>query len=136
MAKSKRVPRLLASELEILEMLWRSESVTIVEAQRAMHEQAAYTTIQTRLNRMVKKGLVRKSRSSPAKYSAGISSEEVTSHDLGLLVEKVTRGRVVPLVAHLVKDRSLTATEVSELRKLIAEAEKNTTSKGRKRGES
>ncbi len=136
MAKSKRIPRLLASELEILEMLWRAESVTIVEAQRALSKQAAYTTVQTRLNRMVKKGLVRKSRSSPAKYSAGISAEDVTSQDLRLLVEKVTRGRVVPLVAHLVKDRSLSATELCELRKLIEEAEKNTSTKRRKRGES
>jgi len=136
MAKSKRMPRLLASELEILEMLWRAESVTIVEAQRAMREQAAYTTVQTRLNRMVKKGLVRKSRSSPAKYSAGITAAEVTSHDLRLLVDKVTRGRVVPLVAHLVKDRSLTATELCELRTLIDEAEKNAPSRERKRGDS
>ena len=136
MAKSKRMPRLLASELEILEMLWRAESVTILEAQQAMSGQAAYTTVQTRLNRMVKKGHVRKSRSSPAKYSAGISPEDVASQDLRLLVEKVTRGQVVPLVAHLVKDRALSATELSELRKLVDEAEKKTSSKGRKRGES
>ncbi len=94
-----------------------------------MSEPVGYTTVQTRLNRMVKKGIVRKSRSSPAKYSAGISPEDVTSQDLRLLVEKVTRGQVVPLVAHLVKDRSLSATELSELRKLIEEAEYNASTK-------
>ncbi len=87
----KHVPRLLASELEILEMLWRTEGVTIVEGQRALGGQAAYTTVQTRLNRMVKKGVVKRSSGTPAKYSAAIAPEDVTSFDLNLLLEKVNR---------------------------------------------
>jgi len=131
----KQVPRLLASELEILEMLWRSGSVTIVGAHRALGEQVGYTTVQTRLNRLVKKGVVRRSRSRPAKYSAGIAPEDVTSRDLDLLLEKVSRGRVVPLVAHLVRDRSLSASEIEELKRLINDAERQTRSQQRKRGE-
>ena len=60
-----------------------------------------YTTVQTRLNRMVKKGIVRRSRTTPAKYSAGLTPDEVSGRDLDLLLEKVSGGRVVPLVAHL-----------------------------------
>ncbi len=131
----KQVPRLLASELEILEMLWRSGSVTIVEAQRALGEQVGYTTVQTRLNRLVKKGVVRRSKSRPAKYSAGIAPEDVTSRDLDLLLEKVSRGRVVPLVAHLVRDRSLSDSEIEELKRLISDAERQTRAQKRKRGE-
>ena len=123
MAK-RQVPRLLASELEILEMLWRAESVSIVEGQRALEGQTGYTTVQTRLNRLVKKGVVKRSRSKPAKYSAAIRPEDVATGDLDLLLEKVSRGRVLPLVAHLVKDRTLTVDEVGELRQLIADAER------------
>lgn len=122
--RKKEVPRLLASELEILEMLWRAGSVTIVEGQRALGGDVGYTTVQTRLNRMVKKGVVKRSRSKPAKYTAAIQPEEVTSSDLDLLLDKVSRGSVMPLVTHLVKDRSLTCEEMDELKKLIAEAEK------------
>ena len=129
MAKAS-TPRLLASELEILEMLWREKSVTIVEGQRALNTDAGYTTVQTRLNRMVKKGVVKRSRGTPAKYSAAISPEDVTSVDLNLLLEKVSRGKVVPLVAHLVKDRSLTDIEIQQLKQMIAEAETQAQQKG------
>ena len=122
--RKKEVPRLLASELEILEMLWRAGSVTIVEGQRALDVDVGYTTVQTRLNRMVKKGVVKRSRSKPAKYTPAIQPEEVTSADLDLLLDKVSRGSVMPLVTHLVKDRTLTCDEMDELKKLIAEAEK------------
>lgn len=121
--RKKDVPRLLASELEILEMLWRAGSVTIVEGQRALSADAGYTTVQTRLNRLVKKGAVNRSRSKPAKYSAAIQPEEVASKDLDLLLNKVSHGSVLPLVTHLVKDRTLTVEEMDELKKLIKEAE-------------
>jgi predicted transcriptional regulator len=122
--QKKDVPRLLASELEILEMLWRAGSVTIIEGQRSLGGDVGYTTVQTRLNRMVKKGVVKRSRSKPAKYTAAIQPEEITSSDLDLLLDKVSRGSVMPLVTHLVKDRALTCDEMDELKKLIAEAEK------------
>ena len=105
-------------------MLWRAGSVTIIEGQRALGGDVGYTTVQTRLNRMVKKGVVKRSRSKPAKYTAAIQPEEVTSSDLDLLLDKVSRGSVMPLVTHLVKDRALTCDEMDELKKLIAEAEK------------
>jgi len=121
--------RLLASELEILEMLWREKSVTIVEGQRALSGNAGYTTVQTRLNRMVKKRLVKRSRHKPAQYSAAFEPDAVAASDLDLLLEKVSRGKVLPLVAHLVKNRSLSMDEISELKQLISDAEKQSKSK-------
>ncbi len=84
----KHVPRLLASELEILEMLWRTEASRLLKVSEHLGAQAAYTTVQTRLNRMVKKGVVKRSSGTPAKYSAAIAPEDVTSFDLNLLLEK------------------------------------------------
>lgn len=135
MAKRQKVARLLASELEILDMLWRTKSVTIAEAREGLGGDIGYTTVQTRLNRMVKKGIVRRSRTTPAKYSAGITPDEVTEQDLDLLLEKVSGGRVVPLVAHLVKDRGLSSAEIDELKRLIRAAEQESRSTERKRGE-
>ncbi|MCA9188390.1 MAG: BlaI/MecI/CopY family transcriptional regulator [Pirellulaceae bacterium] len=124
----KNVPRLLASELEILEMLWREDGVTIVQAQRALSGKPGYTTVQTRLNRLVKKGIVKRSRTKPAKYAAAIKAEDVATSDLDLLLARVSQGRVLPLVRHLVKDRSLGEQEIAELKRLIAEAERQKTS--------
>jgi len=120
----KKRLRLAAGEIEILEMLWRENSVTISQAHRSLARTVGYTTVQTRLNRLVDKGLVRKTGSHPAKYSAGIKPEEVSRHDLDVLVKSVTAGHVVPLVAHLVKDRELSSDEIRELKQLILEAER------------
>jgi BlaI family transcriptional regulator, penicillinase repressor len=124
--KKTETPRLLASELEILEMLWRTGPVTIVEAQRAMPGEIGYTTVQTRLNRLCKKNAVKRSKESPARYSAAIKPEAVANGDLNILLDKVSGGQVVPLVAYLVKDRTLTSAEIDELKQMIAEAESKT----------
>ena len=122
MAKKRVTPRLAAGEMEILQMLWREGGVTISEAQRAMDRPVGYTTVQTRLNRLVAKGVVARSKSRPAKYRAAVTPEDVSARHLDLLVERASGGSVVPLVAHLVKDRTLTREEVSQLKKLIEEA--------------
>ena len=41
-----------------------------------------------------------------------------------MLVERVTGGRIVPLVAHLVKDRELSEDEIRELKQLIDDVER------------
>ena len=113
--------RLAAGEIEILEMLWREKSVTIAQAHAAFGQAVGYTTMQTRLNRLVDKGLVRKTGLHPAHYQAAIQPEEVSKRDLDVLVQRVTGGRVVPLVAHLVKDRELSEEEIRQLKHLIDE---------------
>jgi predicted transcriptional regulator len=124
MARSRKRLRLAAGELEILEMLWRMKSVSISQAHEALGRRVGYTTVQTRLNRLVDKRLVRKSGAHPAMYRAAIQPEEVSRQDLDLLVNRVTAGRVVPLVAHLVKDRELSAEEIHQLKQLIDEVER------------
>ena len=115
--------RLSAADMELLEMLWRQGAVTLSEAHRALGLPIGYTTVQTRLNRLVRKGLAKRSDDRPTKYSAAIERREIAEHDLSLLIERVSGGSVVPLVAHLVRDRSLTAPQIAELKRLLDEAE-------------
>ncbi|MEZ6069575.1 MAG: BlaI/MecI/CopY family transcriptional regulator [Pirellulales bacterium] len=122
--------RLAAGELEILEMLWREQSATIREAQLALDSDVGYTTVQTRLERLVKKGLVQKSRTRPARYAAAVTPEQVGGNDLDLLVRRVSDGRVVPLVAHLLSRDSVTTEELAELKRLIAAAERAAQQRG------
>ena len=130
MPRKRRVARRLsAGEIEILEMLWRRQPVSIAEAHQALGRKIGYTTMQTRLNRLAVKGLVRRSDERPARYSAVVGPEDVSRNDLDVLVDRVNAGRVVPLVAHLVRDRKLSAAEIAELKQLIQEAERH--SRGR-----
>ncbi len=118
----RRVPRLSAAEMQVLEMLWREGPVTISQAHRSLGLPIGYTTVQTRLNRLAGKGLISRGTGRPALYAAAVSRDDVCHGDLNLLVNRVSGG-VVPLVAHLVRERSLSAEEVDELKALIAEAE-------------
>ncbi len=118
-------PRISSGDLELLEILWRLGSASLAEAHRSMERQVGYTTVQTRLNRLVDKGLARRSTARPAIYEAAVPREQVMKQDLNTLVTQVNGGQIVPLVAHLVRDRSLTEEEIGELRSLIDEAARN-----------
>ncbi len=125
MAKKKNgTGRVSSGEMEILRMLWTHAGVGLAEAQNSLGRPIGYTTIQTRLNRMVDKGLVTRSSQRPATYRAAIKPEKVSASFLDLLLEHVSGGNVVPLVAHLMKKRSLSAKDIAELKLLIAEAER------------
>lgn len=127
----RKTPRLSAGEMEILQMLWREGAVSLSAAQAALGREIGYTTMQTRLNRLVEKGVVTRTAERPAQYAAAVKPADVSARHLDLLMERVSEGSVVPLVAHLVRDRALSASEIAELKLLIAEAERQ----GRKSAE-
>lgn len=132
--KKRHGLRLGVGEIELLQMLWRKGAVTILEAQQALGLPIGYTTVQTRLNRLVKKRVARKSKERPAKYSAAITQDDVQRNDLDLLVDRVSDGAVIPLVAHLVNRSSVSPNELTELKELVADAERRLqkkTSKGK-----
>src|SRR5262245_49564926 len=124
MPSKPQPPRLTSGELEILAALWRTGPATISEVHASLGLPIGYTTVQTRLNRLVSKGVVVKSEERPAHYRAGFGPEEVSRQDLEVLVRRVNRGQVVPLVAYLVRERTLTRDDIEDLRQLIDEAER------------
>ena len=131
--KRKQVlARLATGELELMEMLWRDGPVSLSKAHESLGQPIGYTTVQTRLNRLVKKGVVAKSKERPAQYSAAITRQQVNQHDLELLVNRVNDGEFLPLVAQLVGDRNLSRIEIDQLKAMIAEAEKKPGKSGKR----
>ena len=124
MVKKGKSRRLSAGELEILQVLWRDGPVTISEARHGLRRTIGYTTVQTRLNRLAEKGVITRTTERPAKYQAAVAPEEVSTSYLKLLLERVSGGSIVPLVAHLMKDRKLSAEDIAALRKLITESQR------------
>lgn len=121
---TKRTDRFTAAEMGLLRLLWDHEAVTLAEAHQAMLDSGAtigYTTVQTRLERLVDKGVVGKSTTRPASYHALVGPSDVSGPLLDLLKERVSG--IVPLVAHLLQDSALTKEELREMRELIADAE-------------
>jgi BlaI family transcriptional regulator, penicillinase repressor len=120
----KQTARLSAGELEIMQMLWREGELTLAEAQKTFGRPIGYTTMQTRLNRLVEKGVVAKSDQRPAKYRAMSDPEDVGARHIDLLLERVCEGSVLPLMTHLLRRRRLSREDIAELKHLIAEAER------------
>src|SRR6266568_870922 len=114
--------RLTRGDLQILQMLWREQRVTIAGAHQALAQPIGYSTVQTRLNRLVGKGLVRKTKETPTRYEAAIQPQDVMESELRTLVQEVSGG-VVPLVAQLFREHQPSATELDEIRQLIRQAE-------------
>jgi BlaI family transcriptional regulator, penicillinase repressor len=133
MTQPKRTNRFTAPEMELLRLLWDHDPLTLAEAHQAMVQRGAtigYTTVQTRLERLVEKGVVGKSSTRPACYHALVDPSDVSGPLLDLLRDRVSG--IVPLVAHLLQDSKLTKDELQEMKQLIAEAEQRqqTSSRG------
>jgi predicted transcriptional regulator len=112
-------------------MLWREQRVTIAGAHQALGESIGYSTVQTRLNRLVSKGLVRKTKETPTRYEAAIQPQDVMESELRTLVQDVSGG-VVPLVAQLFREHQPSAVELDEIRQLIQQAEARLQKKARR----
>ncbi len=121
--------RITPGEMEILAMLWEEGPLGLADAHRRFGRYGppvGYPTMQTRLNRMAAKGLVRRSGDRPAVYEAAFSREQAAAGHLDLLLQTARQVNVVPLIAHLIAERSLTSDEIRELKKLLAEADRAT----------
>lgn len=113
-------------ELELLSVLWEHGALSLSEVHDRLGRDLGYTTVQTRLNRLVEKGWAEKTKTGkqPTHYAALVEPDAVRARQLDNFVDRVAHGSVVPLVAHLVQRTSLTRDELSELKKLIREAER------------
>lgn len=113
-------------ELELLGVLWEHGALSLSEVHDRLGRDLGYTTVQTRLNRLVEKGWAEKTKTGrqPTHYAALVQPDAVRERQLDQLVERVAQGSVVPLVAHLVQGTSLTHNELTELKKLVRDAER------------
>ena len=90
--KKKSNTKLSTGEMEIMSVLWEHGPLTLSEAHEKLGRPIGYTTVQTRLNRLVEKGIATRSKERPAKYEAAVSPEDVSANHLNVLVDRVTGG--------------------------------------------
>ena len=126
MAAWKRAIKLTSGEVDLMDLLWRHGKLTLAQAHEAFGaSRIGYTTMQTRLNRLVDKGLAMRSGDRPAVYAAKVDREAVQAGHLDDVLKRLSDGSVVPLVAHLVRDRKIDRDELAELKRLVQQAERD-----------
>ncbi len=126
MAARKRAIKLTSGEVDLMDLLWRHGKLTLAQAHEAFGaSRIGYTTMQTRLNRLVDKGLAMRSGDRRAVYAANVDREAVQAGHLDDVLKRLSDGSVVPLVAHLVRDRKIDRDELAELKRLVQQAERD-----------
>ena len=125
-SEPKRAPQLTRLELQIMHVLWDSRASTVQTVQQKLPgEPLAYTTVQTMLNILQKKGKVKRKLVGKAyEYRPVLSRERALREAAGDLIERVFGGSVDALLMSLVKSRQLDKATLAKMEKLIEMHEK------------
>ena len=121
MPSPKKSTTLTPGEAELLGLFWQHGPLTLSQTHEIYTSGTgtpALQTIQTRLNRMVAKKLLRREGSFPAVYSSLIDKEKTRGVYFDL-IEELAGNDLAPLLMHLSEKRSLTAEEVDALEKIL-----------------
>lgn len=121
MARQK-TPHLTPLELEIMHVLWNEGASNVQAVQQHLERELAYTTVQTMLNILHRKGKVKRTLKDRAYfYSPVVSRSLVVGNHLSDLVERLFGGSAESLVMSLVETKHLTPKKLARLQKLIEE---------------
>lgn len=110
-------------ELHIMKTLWESGPGNVQAVQEKLPgERLAYTTVQTMLNILQRKGKVKRRLVGKAyEYRAVLSREKAVREALGDLLDRMFGGSVEALLMTLVKSRQVDVDKLAQLQQLIEE---------------
>lgn len=135
--KNKSNQTLTPLELEIMQVLWDSGPGTVSEVQPQLKGELAYTTVQTMLNVLLRKGKVKRVQEGRAfRYRAVVSRERAFGGALNDMVKRMFGGSSEALLMAMVDTRQISAEELERVAKKLAATERAATdSAGKKKGD-
>ncbi len=123
MSKDKSLSDLQAA---IMRILWESGEATVSEVHQSLSsdKSLATTTVATMLSRLEKRGLIHHlTEGRQYLYYPLVSEEEVRTSMVGDLVKRIFKGNFSALASHLLKESDMSAQELEQLKKMIADKE-------------
>ena len=119
-------------ELEIMQVLWDSGASTVADVVPRLRAELAYTTVQTMLNVLLRKGKVERTQEGRAfRYRPVVSRERASGSAVEDLVKRVFGGSAEAMVMSMLQTRQISATQLQKLAKKIADAERGRETGGR-----
>jgi BlaI family transcriptional regulator, penicillinase repressor len=107
-------------ELQIMQVIWRLGPSNVNAVQAGLEQQLAYTTVQTMLNILQRKGkLKRRLRGRAYEYSATVTEANASGHAVLDLINRMFGGSSEELVMSLIKTRQIDARKILELSKRL-----------------
>lgn len=125
MARKKTHDQLTPLELDIMKALWDLGPSTVQTVQHHLHARAlAYTTVQTMLNVLHRKGKVKRSLKDRAyHYRAAVTRQRVVAHTIKDLVDRLFGGSAESLVLSMVQTRHISTAELARLHRLLDDSQ-------------
>ena len=126
--KGNRRQQLTPLELQIMQVLWElgPASVQAVSENLPGEPRLAYTTVQTMLNVLHRKGRVTRTLHGKAyHYQPVVTREKVMRQAVGDLVDRLFGGSVDGLLMSLVKSRQLNPEKLDALSRLVKERKRD-----------
>ena len=116
MAKAPNQAGFTKLELRIMQAVWKRGGGTVSEVQTELDPQLAYTTVQTMLNILERKGKLKRELDGRAYvYTAKVTEAKALGQQLRDLVDRMFGGSSEELVMSLLKTRQIDAKTLAEL---------------------
>ena len=116
----KKSEQLTPLELEIMHVLWETGPANVQIVQQKLPRELAYTTVQTMLNILQRKGKVKRALKDRAYfYKPVVSRSQVVGQHMGDIVDRLFGGSAESLVMSLVETKHLTPEKLDRLHKLL-----------------
>ena len=122
MARRKAADQLTRLELEIMNVLWESGPAAVQAVQERLGSDLAYTTVQTMLNILWRKGKVKRTLIDRAyHYRPAITKTKAVAQTLRDVIDRVFGGSAEALVLGLMETKQLTPEALERLREALEE---------------
>ncbi|HUG19871.1 MAG TPA: BlaI/MecI/CopY family transcriptional regulator [Planctomycetaceae bacterium] len=122
-------PALSKGEMEVARLLWELEEASVREVHDASPDDRKmdFTVVQTYLRRLESKGYVSSRLEGRTKvYRPKVKPRTVIRETVDDLVDRLFAGDRLPLMQHLIEDRSLSDEDIRQLRELLDRMEDRT----------
>jgi BlaI family penicillinase repressor len=116
MGRTAKKVGLTRLELRIMQVIWRRSRCTVSEVQGEMEPPLAYTTVQTMLNILERKGKLKRELEGRAYiYSATITETKALGQGVRDLIDRMFGGSSEELVMSLLRNGEIDARKLTEL---------------------
>ena len=121
----RKTENLTPLELEIMHVLWESGPANVQTVQQNLKRELAYTTVQTMLNILHRKGKVKRALKDRAfYYKPSVSRSHVATQHITDIVDRLFGGSAESLVMSLLETKHLTPKKLARLQRLLEEESK------------
>lgn len=122
---NKNIPQPTEAELEILQLLWEDQPLTVKEIHEVISQSKSvgYTTVLKQMQRMeAEKGMVTRYKEGKVHYySAILQKEDVQTSSFNRFVDKVFNGSTSDLIMHALGNKPTSKKELEDLEQWLKE---------------